>query len=137
MTKKRVLILCTGNCCRSQMAEGWWRHLGGDAWDVFSAGSHPVGYVHPMAIEVMRDAGVDISSQMSKHVDEFVHQPLDLVITVCDHARDACPTLPGAKHNEHWPFGDPIKAVGTHVDALAEFRRVSRQIREAVATFLE
>ncbi len=135
--KKRVLILCTGNCCRSQMAEGWWRHLGGDAWDVFSAGSHPAGYVHPMAIETMREAGVDISTHTSQHVGDFAGQPFDLVITVCDHAKEACPTLPGAKQVEHWPFNDPIEAVGTEEDARAEFRRVREQIREAVVTFLD
>ena len=131
--KKRVLILCTGNSCRSQMAEGCWRKLGGDKWDVFSAGSKPVGFVHPLAVEAMREVDVDLSAHTSKHVDEFVGQPFDLVVTVCDSAREACPTLPGAKRIKHWPFEDPAAAGD---DRLAHFRRVRDEIAEAIRTYL-
>ena len=130
--KKRVLILCTGNSCRSQIAEGWWRRLGGDNWEVFSAGSKPTGRVHPSAVEVMREVGVDISTQVCKHVNEFAGQPFDLVVTVCDNAHESCPTLPGAKLVVHWPFDDPAEATGTAEEVLAEFRRVRDQIKETI-----
>jgi len=131
--KKRVLILCTGNSCRSQMAEGWWRKLGGDDWDAFSAGSKPVGFVHPLAVEAMREVDVDLSAYTSKHVDEFVARPFDLVVTVCDSAREACPTLPGATQVKHWPFEDPAAAGD---DRLAQFRRVRDEIAIAIRTYL-
>ncbi len=134
--KKRVLILCTGNSCRSQIAEGWWRKLGGDKWDVFSAGSKPVGFVHPLAVEAMREVDVDLSAQSSKHVDEFAGQPFDLVITVCDSAREACPTLPGAERTEHWLFDDPAAAAGTSGEVLVAFQQVCDQIRDRIASFL-
>ena len=95
----RVLILCTGNSCRSQMAEGLWRQLGGKAWEVYSAGSNPAGYVHPRAIEVMREIGLDISGQESKSLDRFRDEPFDLVITVCDRARESCPVFPRRARN--------------------------------------
>jgi len=134
--KKRVLILCAGNSCRSQTAEGWWRQLGGDTWEVFSAGSQPVGNVHPLAIEVMRDGGIDISEQWSKHVDEFIGQPFDLVVTVCDGARETCPTLAGAEKTEHWPFEDPGGTDATGDNQLALFRRVRDEITESIRAYL-
>jgi arsenate reductase len=104
--KQSVLFLCTGNSCRSQMAEGLLRHLGGDRFDAYSAGTRPAG-VNPTAIEVMRELGSDISRHRSKHVDEFEGQSFDLIITVCDHAREACPLLPGARRVMHWNIDDP------------------------------
>ena len=136
-TRKRVLILCTGNSCRSQMAEGLWRSIVGDKWDVHSAGLKPAGYVHPMAITVMHEAGVDISAQASKHVDRFMGQPFDLVITVCDNTHESCPTLPGAKSVEHWPFDDPAAAIGPEPDVLEAFRKVRDQIRGRILCFLK
>lgn len=129
---KRALILCTGNSCRSQMAEALWWYHGGDRLEAFSAGSRPAGYVHPIAVEAMREVGVDISAQESKHVNEFAGQPFDLVVTVCDHAQETCPTFPRAKLVVHWPFDDPAEATGTAEEVLAEFRRVRDQIKETI-----
>lgn len=134
---KRVLILCTGNSCRSQMAEGLWRQLGAGQWESFSAGSNPAGYVHPMAIEVMQEIGIDLSAARSKHVDEFAGQGFDLVVTVCDSARETCPIFPGAKQTLHWPFDDPAHAEGSAEQKLAVFRDVRDQIRRQIAFFLE
>jgi arsenate reductase len=107
MTKKRILFLCTGNAARSQMAEGLARAFHGDEVDVVSAGSRPAGWVHPLAIRAMAAIGVDIHDQYSKSADEFLDQPFDAVITVCDSAAKDCPTWPGAKRVEHWPIVDP------------------------------
>ena len=134
--KKRVLILCTGNSCRSQMAEGLWRKLDADSWEVFSAGSQPTGNVHALAIEVMREGGIDISRQSSKHVEQFIEQPFDLVVTVCDGARETCPTFPGAKQTEHWPFDDPAGTDAAGNDQLGVFRRVRDEIEETIRNYL-
>ena len=107
MTKKRILFLCTGNAARSQMAEGLARAFHGDAVEVVSAGSRPAGWVHPLAVRAMADLGVDIRDQTSKSADQFLDQPFDAVITVCDSASQDCPTWPGAKRLEHWPIEDP------------------------------
>lgn len=125
--KKRVLVLCTGNSCRSQMSEGWLRHLLGDRVEVFSAGTI-ASFVHPRAIQVMGEAGVDISSHTSKSVESLKGMPFDLVVTVCDSAREACPVLPGAKRMVHHAFVDPVYA-GMGDDALPAFRRVRDEIR--------
>jgi arsenate reductase len=127
MTKPRVLILCTGNSCRSQMGEGWVRHLLGDRVEVFSAGTRP-SFVHPKAIQVMAEAGVDLASHSSKSVESLRGIPFDLVVTVCDSAREACPVLPGAKKTLHSSFDDPADA-GEGGDALPVFRRVRDGIR--------
>ena len=105
MIKKRVLILCTGNSCRSQMAEGILRHFAADRFEVFSAGTKP-SQVNPIAIKVMKEIGIDISCHRSKHVDEFKGQKFNYVITVCDNAKESCPIFPGVKPM-HWPFPDP------------------------------
>lgn len=131
-----VLILCTGNSCRSQMADGWWRQLGGPAWRVHSAGSHPAGYVHPLAIRVMAEADVDISANRSKHVREFLAEDIDLVVTVCDHARESCPVLPGAKQLLHWPFDDPVHTIGSEAKRLDAFRKTRDLIRERIKSYL-
>ena len=107
MTKKRILFLCTGNAARSQMAEGLARAFHGDEVDVVSAGSRPAGWVHPLAIRAMAAIGVDIHDQYSKSAEEFLDQPFDAVITVCDSAAADCPNWPGAKRVEHWPIVDP------------------------------
>ena len=134
-TKPRVLFLCTGNSCRSQMAEGWLRHLGRDRFEVFSAGTKPVG-LNPGAIAVMDDAGVTISLQRSKHVDEFAGQPFDRVITVCDRAKETCPVFPGAGKMLHWSFDDPAEARGTQEERSEVFRRVRDEIRERIVEFM-
>jgi arsenate reductase len=135
--RRTVLILCTGNSCRSQMAEAWWNLLGSDSWRAYSAGSRPAGYVHPIAIDVMREAGIDISQCRSKHVDEFQGQPFDAVVTVCDNANEACPSFPGGVPRLHWPFDDPATIHGTREEIVAGFRRVRDEIRDKIATFLE
>lgn len=131
MEKKRVLFLCTGNSCRSQMAEGWIRHDLGDRVEVFSAGTLPSS-VHPLAISVMAEAGVDISGHRSKSVQEFWGQPFDLVVTVCDSAREACPMFSGAVKQIHESFPDPAGFTGTKEEVLGRFREVRDQIRSGL-----
>lgn len=133
--KKRVLILCTGNSARSQMAEGLFRHAGGDTFEVFSAGTQP-SFVRPEAIAVMNEIGIDISSHRSKSVDEFRGQQLDSVITVCDNANESCPVFPAATQRLHWPFEDPAAVRGSEAERLAAFRKVRDQIQARIAKFL-
>lgn len=134
--KKRALILCTGNSCRSQMAEAWWRLLGRPHWECHSAGSRPAGFVHPEALAVLAEAGVPHPAATSKSLEEFIEQPFDLVVTVCDGANEVCPVFPGAARREHWPFDDPATATGTEAQVRAEFRRVRDEIRARVESFL-
>jgi arsenate reductase len=126
--KQRVLFLCTGNSARSQMAEGILRHLAGDRFEVFSAGTKP-SVVNPNAIGAMREIGVDISHHHSKHVDDCFGKPFDTVITVCDNARETCPILPGNAKQIHWSFEDPAAVEGTPEQKLAAFRKIRDQIR--------
>jgi arsenate reductase len=137
MSKKRVLFLCTGNSCRSQMAEGLLRSLADEQFEVFSAGSKPTGTVHPLAIEAMRDIGVDISNHTSKSLVAFAGEKFDYVITVCDNAREACPNFPGATKQLHWSFDDPAHAAGTDEQKMRAFRRVRDEIRHRVRRFVE
>ncbi len=133
---KRVLILCTGNSCRSQMAEDLWELLGEGKWESESAGSKPSGYVHPLAIEAMRELGRDLSSHQSKSLDQFQDQAFDLVVTVCDNAKEACPVFPGAKQTLHWPFDDPADATGNDEEKIVMFRRVRDEIKEKIQNYL-
>lgn len=126
--KPNVLILCTGNSCRSHMAEGILRAAAGDLIEVHSAGSKPAGYVHPKAIQVLREIGIDISGHTSKHMNEFLNRNIATVITVCGNADQACPVYPGQVNRYHWGFEDPAHAKGTEEEVLAEFRRVRDQI---------
>ena len=128
--KPTVLILCTGNSCRSHMAEGILRTAAGGALDVHSAGSDPAGYVHPLAIRVLDEIGIDISSHRSKHLDEFLELDIETVITVCSNADKVCPVFPGQASKHHWPFDDPVKAEGEEVTKLQAFRRVRDEINE-------
>lgn len=127
--KPTVLILCTGNSCRSHLAEGILRQAAGHLIDVQSAGSKPAGHVHPKAIEVMQEIGIDISGHRSKHMDEFLQTKIDTVITVCGNADQACPMFPVQVHRYHWGFDDPAHATGTDEDILKEFRRVRDEIK--------
>ena len=127
--KPTVLILCTGNSCRSHLAEGILRAAAGDALDVQSAGSKPAGYVHPLALQVMKEIGIDISAHRSKHMNEFLPQPVETVITVCGNADQACPMFPGQLNRHHWGFLDPAHATGTDEEKLAVFRRVRDEIK--------
>lgn len=127
--KPTVLVLCTGNSCRSHLAEGILRAAAGDALNVQSAGSNPAGYVHPLAIQVMKEIGIDISAHHSKHMNEFLKQPVETVITVCGNADQACPMFPGQLNRHHWGFDDPAHVVGTDEEKLKVFRRVRDQIK--------
>jgi len=127
--KPLVLILCTGNSCRSHLAEGILRAAAGDLIEVASAGSKPAGYVHPKSIEVMKEIGIDISGHTSKHLDEFLNRSVDTVITVCGNADQACPMFPGQVNRFHWGFEDPAHATGSEEEILNEFRRVRDQIK--------
>jgi arsenate reductase len=126
----RVLFVCTGNSCRSQMAEGWANYLGAGRVEAYSAGVHPVG-VAPYTVQVMAEAGVDISSQRSKSVDEFLGEEFDYIITLCDNARENCPYFPGVARRLHWPVDDP------HGRDLDAYRRARDELRARVAAFLE
>jgi len=133
--KQRVLFLCTGNSCRSHMSEGLLRHLAGDRFESLSAGSRPAGYVHPFAVRVMEEIGVDISGQQSKSIDLFVPpagQAPDLVISVCDNAAKECPTFPDSVVSMHLPFDDPAQADGSEDEKLTVFRHVRDEIKEAL-----
>ena len=127
--KKRILILCTGNSARSQIAEGLLRHDAGDRFEVESAGVNP-SQVRPEAVTVMRELGIDISGHRSKHVDEFASQVFDYVLTVCDNARESCPIFPGGTTTLHRNFEDPAALHGSEQERLALFRRVRDEIRE-------
>ena len=132
----RVLILCTGNSARSQMAEGLLRHDGGPQYEVFSAGTQP-SYVRPEAIQVMREAGIDISGHRSKSVEEFAGLHFDYVITVCDNAKESCPIFPATTQRIHWSLEDPAAVKGSEEQRLAEFRRIRDQLRTHLRQFAE
>lgn len=134
--RKRVLILCTGNSARSQMAEGLLRNLAGDHFEVASAGVAP-SQVRPEAIEVMSELGIDISSHRSKSVDEFLGQEFDYVITVCDNANELCPVFSGQTKRIHWSFEDPAAAQGDESTRLAVFLRVRDEIAERLEDFVQ
>ena len=129
MTRPLILILCTGNSCRSHLAEGVLRDGLGAAYDVASAGSKPAGYVHPLAIKVMADIGIDISTHRSKHLEEFMQAEVETVITVCGNADQVCPIFPGQVNRHHWGFDDPAHATGTEEEQLGVFRRVRDEIQ--------
>lgn len=133
--KKRVLILCTGNSARSQMAEGLLRHDAGEHFDVFSAGTHP-SIVRPEAIVVMQEEGIDITGHHSKSLEEFIGQDFDYVITVCSKARDNCPIFPGAPEQIAWDFDDPAAVEGDEEVRLRAFRRVRDEIHQRLRLFL-
>ena len=132
---KKVLILCTGNSARSQMAEGLFRQEAGDAYEVSSAGTRPT-QVRPEAIAVMQETGIDISGHRSKSVDEFTGETLDLVITVCDNANETCPVFPGGAQRLHWPFQDPAAVAGSEEQRKAAFRAIRDQIHARIRAFL-
>lgn len=133
--KKRVLILCTGNSARSQMAEGLLRHFGGDRFDVESAGVVS-SFVRPLAIKAMQEIGIDISNHRSKSVDEFKEQTFDYVITVCDNAKETCPFFPANSELIHWSFDDPAEAEGDDEQQLVMFRTVRDEINEKLHQFM-
>jgi arsenate reductase len=146
MSKKQVLFLCTGNSCRSQIAEGLVNHFLGEQWGAHSAGTQPAGYVHPLAIQVLLEMGIDISEQRSKSVDEFRNVHFDLVVTVCDDAAENCPiwlpapgaqVLEGGGRGVHIGFPDPAQATGSHSEQLHVFRQIRDAIRKQVLEYLD
>ncbi len=133
--RTKVLFLCTGNSCRSQMAEGFLRTYGNDKYEAHSAGTKP-SMLNPLAVEVMREIGIDISRQRSKNATEYLGTHFPIIVTVCDNAREHCPIFPGPSIRQHWPFEDPALAEGTQERRLEVFRRVRDSIRDRVHTFV-
>ena len=134
--KKKVLILCTGNSARSQMAEGLLRHFGGDRFTVESAGVTAT-FVRPFAVQAMREIGIDISTHRSKSIEEFRNTVFDFVITVCDNAKETCPFFPANSKIFHWSFDDPAEAAGDKEEQLALFRRIRDEIRAQIKDFID
>ena len=134
--KKKVLFICTGNACRSQIAHGLLRDMAGDRFEVFSAGSHP-SRVHPMSVAVMEEVGVDISHHTSDFVDDYLDKGIDIAITVCDNANQSCPTFPGNAERIHWSIDDPFKGWNFDTSQMDSFRETRREIKEKLEMFLE
>jgi len=132
-----ILILCTGNSCRSHMAEGILQNALGSGYEVASAGSKPAGYVHPLAIKALAEIGIDISSNTSKHLDTFLDRDVETVITVCGNADQACPVFPGQMHRHHYPFDDPAHATGSEEEQMAVFRRVRDEILRVFTAYAD
>jgi arsenate reductase len=135
MTPPAILILCTGNSCRSHLAEGILRDALTDQYRIESAGSKPAGYVHPLAVKVMAEIGIDISSHRSKHLDEFISDNVKTVITVCGNADQVCPIFPGQLNRHHWGFDDPAHATGSEEEQLVLFRRVRDEIAKVFQAY--
>jgi len=135
MTPKKIFVLCTGNSCRSQIAEGYLRHFAQDKAEVLSAGVETHG-VNPRAITIMREDGLDISGHTSNLIDEYLTIDFDFIITVCDNAKEHCPYFPSRATKFHYNFPDPAKAIGTEEEIMAEFRRVREQIKVYCRTFI-
>ena len=136
MDKQKVLFICTGNACRSQMAEGLLRHFAGDRFDVSSAGTHP-SHVHPMSIKVMAEWGIDLSSHTSDHVDEYLDKNINIVITVCDSAKELCPTFPRQVKQIHWSIPDPFSGWAENDDFLDLYRGARNLIRDHIKDFMK
>ncbi len=134
--KTKVLFLCTGNSCRSQMAEGFLRTYGGGRYEAHSAGTRP-STLNPLAVEVMREIGIDISRQRSKNATEYLGTHFPMIVTVCDNAREHCPIFPGPAVRQHWPFEDPADATGSPEERLAVFRKVRDEIRARIQDFIK
>jgi arsenate reductase len=133
--KPLILVLCTGNSCRSHMAEGILRAASKGAFEVASAGSKPAGYVHPLAIKALSENGIDISQHTSKHMKDFLDRKVETVITVCGHVDQACPIYPGQVNRHHWPFVDPAHAPGNEEEQMKVFREVRDQIRSVFGAY--
>lgn len=134
--KKKVLFICTGNACRSQMAEGLLRHLAGDRFKVFSAGTHP-SHVHPMSIRIMAEWGIDISYHTSDDIDQYLGQGIDIVITVCDSAKELCPTFPEGTEQIHWSIPDPFSGWRNEDRFLGNYRDCRNLIKERIEDFIK
>ncbi len=134
--KKKVIFICTGNSCRSQMAEGLLRHLAGNKFEVYSAGSHP-SRVHPMAIKVMKELNIDISKHTSDPIDKYFSFGIDYVITLCDNAREFCPTFPGNAKKAHWSIDDPFRSWRNDHKIIGRYRTARDEIKEKIEHFIE
>ena len=134
--KPRLIILCTGNSCRSQMAEGFLRELADDLFEAQSAGMNPAAKVHPLAVKVMAEIGIDISGNTCKHLDAFFNEPIDTVITVCDHADQSCPALPPATKRHHFSFPDPASAAGNDAEKIVVFRKIRDDICRILSAYV-
>lgn len=134
--KKRVLVVCTGNSCRSQMAQGFLQEFGGENWEIFSAGIETHG-LNQRAVRVMQETGVDISHHTSDHIDQYRDMEFDYVLTVCDHAQESCPLFPSSAEKIHHSFRDPANATGSEEEVLNDFRKVRDEIREFAQRFIE
>jgi arsenate reductase (thioredoxin) len=135
MKKKEVLFLCTGNSCRSQMAEGYLRHLAGEKFEVFSAGINPTA-VNTLSIEVMKEDGIDISGHRSKSVIGLKGKEFDYIITVCDNARQTCPVFPGIAKRMHWDIEDPARVTGSYEEKYVFFKQIRNKIKQLVSEFI-
>jgi len=135
MKKIKVLFLCTGNSCRSQMAEGFLRYLGKEDFEAYSAGTRPTR-LNPLAVRAMKEKGIDIAGQHSQSADEFVGEPFDYIITVCDHARETCPVFPGTAEKLHWSLKDPAEAEGSDEERMPVFREIRDQIEKRIRGFI-
>ena len=136
-SKPTILILCTGNSCRSHLAEGLLREAAGDLFHIASAGSKPAGYVHPLAIAAMKEVGIDLSAHTSKHMNAFLAGTVETVIPVCGNADQACPSYPGQVNRHHGPFEDPAHATGTDEEKMEMFRRVRNEIRRVFTAYAD
>ncbi len=136
-TKPLILILCTGNSCRSHLAEGILRAAAHGLFEVASAGSKPAGHVHPLGIAAMKEIGIDISAHSSKHMNDFLDRDVETVITVCGNADQACPMYPGQLNRHHWGFDDPAHATGTDAEKMAVFRRVRDEIKRVFEAYAQ
>ena len=134
--KKKVLFICTGNACRSQIAHGLLKDLSSETFEVFSAGSHP-GKVHPISIAVMKEIGIDISKHTSDHLDDYLDKNIDIVITVCDNAKDACPTFSENVNQIHWKINDPFKNWNFDLNQLSNFRQTREEIKSKLLKFIQ
>lgn len=134
--KKKVLFLCTGNSCRSQIAEGFLRHLASKDFEALSAGTKP-SRLNPLAVKIMEEKGIDISGQYSQSIDEFLNESLDYIITVCDHAKETCPVFPGTAERIHWSFRDPADAKGSEKEKMTVFREIRDSIEKNIKNFLK
>jgi arsenate reductase (thioredoxin) len=134
-TPSMILILCTGNSCRSHLAEAILRHALGEGWEVASAGSKPAGYVHPLAVQALAEIGLDASAHRSKHLEEFLTREVETVITVCGNADQACPMFPGQVNRHHWGFDDPAHATGSEEEQMQVFRRVRDEIARVFGAY--
>ena len=134
--KEKIIFICTGNACRSQIAEGVMRKLAGDKFDVFSAGSHP-SLVHPMSIKVMKEIGIDITSHTSDPISNFLSKNMDIVVTVCDNADKICPVFPGEVERIHWSIKDPFKGWELNPDDLVNFTRTRDDLIERIKNFVK